>query len=83
MSVFHPAVADDDVSGWLVPETTVVVSSALDGDAVVAGVEDTVLDEYILACFRVASVSVRSFVPYGYAVYSDVLAEQRVHHPEW
>ena len=82
MSVFHPAVADDDVSGWLVPETTVIVSSALDGDAVVAGVEDTVLDEYILACFRVASVSVRSFVPYGYAVYSDVLAEQRVHHPE-
>ena len=41
MSVFHPAVADDDVSGWLVPETTVVVSSALDGDAVVTGASTT------------------------------------------
>ena len=82
MSVFHAAVADDDILGWFVPETTVVVSSALDGDAVVAGVEDTVLDEYILACLRVASVSVRSFVPNSYAVYRDVLAEQRVHHPE-
>ena len=82
MSVFHAAVADDDILGWFVPETTVVVSSALDGDAVVAGVEDTVLYEYILACLRVASVSVRSFVPNSYAVYRDVLAEQRVHHPE-
>ena len=82
MSVFHAAVADDDILGWFVPETTVVVSSALDGDAVVACVEDTVLDEYILACLRVASVSVRSFVPNSYAVYRDVLAEQRVHHPE-
>ena len=77
MSVFHAAVADDDVLGWLVPETSVVVSSALNGDAVVAGVEDTVLDEYILACLRVASVSVRSFVPNSYAVYRDVLAEQK------
>lgn len=51
---------------WFVPETTVVVSSALDGDAVVAGVEDTVLNGTFPACFRVASVSVRSFVPNGY-----------------
>ena len=66
MSVFHAAVADDDILGWFVPETTVVVSSALDGDAVVAGVEDTVLDEYILACLRVASVSVRSLSGFSY-----------------
>ncbi len=82
MSVFHATVAYDDILRWLVPETTVVVSSSLDGDAVVSGVEDTVLNEYILACFRVAYVSVRYFVQNGYAVYRVVLAEEMVHHPE-
>ena len=82
MAVFHLAVADDDVLGRLVPETTVVVATALDSDAVVAGMEHAVLDEYVLASLRVATVTVRSFVPYIHTVYRDVLGEQWMDDPE-
>ena len=44
--------------------------------------EDTVLDEHVLASLRVAAVAVRTFVPDGHALYCDVLAEQWVDDPE-
>ena len=43
MSIFHLAVADDDVSGWLVPKSAIVVAATLDGDTVVTGMEEAVL----------------------------------------
>ena len=49
MSVLHLAVADDDILAWLIPEASVVVASALHGDTVVAGVEETILDEHAVA----------------------------------
>ena len=49
MSVLHLAVADDDVLAWLVPEATVVVASALHGNTVITGVEETILDEHAVA----------------------------------
>ena len=83
MSIFHLAIADDDVLARLIPETTVIISAALDGDAVVAGMEYAVLDEHVLACLWVAAVAVRSFIPYGYAIHGYVLAEQWMDDPEW
>ena len=44
--------------------------------------EDTVLDENILACLRVAAVTVRTFVPDVNTIYCNVLAEERVDNPE-
>ncbi len=44
VSILHLAVADDDVLARLVPQSSVVVSSALYGNAVVAGVEEAVFD---------------------------------------
>ena len=82
MTVLHLAMADDDVAGRLVPETTIIVATALDGDAVVTGMEHTVLDEYVLTSLRVATIAVRTFVPDGNAIYSDVLGEERVDNPE-
>lgn len=75
MSIFHLAVADDDVSGWLVPKSAIVVAATLDGDTVVTGMEEAVLYEYILASLWVAAVSVWTFIVDGYPVYCDVLAE--------
>ena len=82
MSILHLAIAYDDVAGGLVPKATVVVTAALDGDAVVAGVENAVLDEHVLTSLRVATVSVRSLVPNGHSVYGDVLREEWVYDPE-
>ena len=49
MSVLHLAVAYDDVLAWLVPESSIVVASALHGDTVITGVEEAVFDEHTVA----------------------------------
>ena len=49
MTVLHHTVADYDVLAWLVPEASVVVSSALHRNAVVAGVEEAVLYQHSVA----------------------------------
>ena len=71
MSVLHLAITDDDVSGWSLPKTPVVVASALDGDAVVTGVERAVFDDNVLAGFRIAAVAVGTLVPYLHIVDGD------------
>ena len=48
MTIGHGAVAHDDVLRRNVPETSVLVASTLDGDAVVACLEAAVLDEHVL-----------------------------------
>ena len=75
MTIFHLAVADDDVSGWLIPKSAIVVTATLDGDTVVTGMEEAVLYEYILTSLRIAAVSVWTFIVNGYTAYRDVLAE--------
>ena len=75
-------VADDDVLGRLIPETTVIVATALDGDAVITSMENTILDENILTCLWVAAIAVRTFVPDVNTIYGNVLAEERVDNPE-
>ena len=72
VSVLHLAVAYYDVLAWRVPQTSVVVASALYGYAVVARMESAVLYQYVLACLGVASVAVRSLVPDVYSVNGDV-----------
>ena len=47
VAVLHAAVAHDDVLGGYAPCASVAVASALDGNAVVACVEEAVLDEYV------------------------------------
>ncbi len=73
MSVLHFAVADDYVFAGTFPQAAVVVTSALDGDTVVAGVEEAVFDQYSVARFGVASVAVRTVVVDVYATHNHVL----------
>ena len=82
VAVLHLAVAHDDVLAGDVPFPAVHVASALDGDAVVAGVEDAVFYQHPVARLRVAAVAVGSLVPYLHAAHGDVVAQQRVNHPE-
>ena len=82
VSVLHLAVAYDDVLAGFVPESSVHVASALDGDAVVAGVEVAVLNEHTVTRFGVTSVAVGAVVVDVYASHGHVLAEQGVDDPE-
>ncbi len=61
---------------------SVAVASALDGDAVVAGVEEAVLDEHVLARLGVAAVAVGAVVLDVHAAHGEILAEQGMYHPE-
>ncbi len=82
VTVLHLTVAYDDVFARLVPQATVVVASALYGNAVVAGVEEAVLDEHTVARFGVATVAVGTVVVDVYAANGDVLRQQGVYHPK-
>ena len=82
VAVVHDAVADDDVLRGFAPEASVVIAAALDGDAVVARVEEAVLNEHAVAALRVAAVAVGAVVGNLDATHRDVLAEQGVNDPE-
>ena len=83
MTVLHLAVANDDILTGFSPESTIVVSSALDGYTVISGIEETVFDEHTVARLGVAAVSIRTVIVDMYASYGHVFAEQRVYNPEW
>ena len=88
MTVFHHAVADDDVlrgdacKAACGTSTSVGIAAALDGDAVIARVEGTAFDEYILTALGVAAVAVRAFVPNLYIAHDNVFRKEGMHHPE-
>ena len=89
MTVFHRAIADNDILRRTTYETSscslaaVCITSALNGDAVVACVKGTTLDEHILTRLWVAAIAIGTFVPHLHVTNGDVLREQRMHHPEW
>ena len=82
MTILHLAVADDDVLGWHVALTSVAVTSALDGDTVVAGVKETVLNQHAVAALGVATVTVRAVVNHFHTTNGDIGGVQRMDHPE-
>src|SRR5262249_733015 len=79
VAVLHLAVAHDDVLDRRVDAAAVGVSSRLERDAVVAGVEAAALDQDVAARFGIAPVVVRSVAPDREA--ADVRAENRMHFP--
>ena len=82
MAVLHLTVTDDDVLRRHVTLTTIAVTSALDGDTVVAGIEETILNEYAVAALRVAAVAVRTVVDHLHTTYGDIGRVEGMDHPE-
>ena len=78
MSVFHHAVADNDVlrrDTCVAARTsgaTIGVTATLDGDTIVASVEDTVLYEHVFARFGIAAIAVGAFIPHLDVAYNNV-----------
>ena len=62
VSVFHSTSADDDILRRCSVASAVSITSRLDGNAVVTGMEDSVFYQYVLARLRVAAVAVRAIV---------------------
>ena len=83
MPIVELTVADDDVFRWgagkltLTTLSSVVVTSTLDGDTVVASIEIAVLYQYAVATLRVAAVTIRSVIINMYATNGNVCGKQR------
>ena len=82
MTVAHLAVADYDVLTGSSPTTSVGIATGLDGDAVVARVERATLNQDVLTGFGVTTVVVGAQSVNGHVAYNQVVAEQRMNHPE-
>ena len=88
MAVVELAIADDDVlrrcagKTALATLTAVVVASALDGNAVVASIEETVLNQHAVARLGVAAVTVGTIVVDVHTTYGNVLRQQGMNDPE-
>lgn len=83
MAVLHEAIAYDDVFTGYIPLASIGITPGFDGNAVITGIEGAVLDQYVLAGFRITAVSVGAAVEYFYASNGETLAKQRVDYPEW
>ena len=82
VTVLHLTVADDDVLRRHVALPAITVTATLDGNAVVAGVEETVLDEHAVAALRIATVAIGTVVDHLHTTHGDVCGMQRMDHPE-
>ena len=82
VAVVHGTVADDDILRRHIAFTSVAVASAFNGDTVVAGVEETVLNQYAVATLRVAAVAVGTVVNHLHTTDGNVGRVQGVNHPE-
>ena len=82
MPVFHFTVADDDILRGHVTLTAIAVSSALDGDTVITGIEKTVLNQHTVATLRVTAVAIGAVVDHLYPTNGDIRRVQGMDHPE-
>src|SRR5450756_360052 len=79
VAVLHDAVLHDEVLARHMQSAAIGVAPALDGDAIVAGIEGAAVDQHVDARFGVAAVVVGTVTGDGHVAHRDVLAEHRVH----
>ena len=82
MTVAHLATTDDDVLRRHGAQTSIVVTPALDGDAIITRAEKAVFYQHAVARLRVAAVTVRAVVHDLQPSERDICGHQRMHHPE-
>ena len=82
VAVFHLTTADDDILRWHVALAPVTVAPTLDGDTVVAGIEETVFDEHTVTAFRIAAVAVRTVVDHLHTAHCDIGRVEGMDDPE-
>ena len=75
MSFLHIATAYNDVFAGNTPFTSVLVTSGLDSNTVISGIEGTVLYQYIFARFGVAAIAIGTAIINVYTAYCETFAE--------
>ena len=58
--ILHGAVADDQVLAGHAHAAPVAIAAGLDGDAIVARIEQAAFDQHVGATFRIAAIVVRT-----------------------
>ena len=82
VAVLHLTTADDDILRWHIALAPVTVAPTLDGDTVVAGIEETVFDEHTVTTLRIAAVAVRTVVDHLHTAHCDVGRVEGMDDPE-
>ena len=81
VAVPHGAIANDEVHRGNAHPAAVVVAAGFDCDAVIAGVEQALLDQHVPAAFGVAAVVIGAVGRDVDPPYGDIGAEQRMNFP--
>lgn len=81
MAFAHAAIADDDIFGGRCETTAVGIAGRFDGDAIVTGVKEGVLDQNVPARFRITTIIIGAVAAYRETAHRDVGAEDRTNPP--
>ena len=75
MSFLHITTAYNDVFAGNTPFASVLVTSGLDGNTVISGIEGTVFYQYIFAGFGIAAIAIGTAIINVYTAYGETFAE--------
>ena len=82
MTVLHLTTAYDDILRGHIALSTIAVASALDGYAVIASIEETILDQHAITAFWIAAVTIGAVVDHLHSTHCDVSRMEGMDHPE-
>ena len=82
VAVLHATVPDNDILRGTSVGSSVLVPSALYGYAVITRMERATLYQHTVATLWVATIAIRSLIPYFHVADRYVLAEERMDNPE-
>src|SRR5262249_2671124 len=83
VSILHRAIADHKILRSHTHAASVVIAAGLDGNAIVAGIKQTILNQHIVARLRIAAVIVRPVAHDIDAADNYVGGKERMNLPHW
>ena len=81
--ILHDAIANHDIATRHVHPPAVLVPAGLDRNAIVAGAENAVADQHIVATFRIATIVVGAVAVNFHVAYGHIPAKNRIQLPHW
>ena len=82
VAIFHVTTADDDVFAGHFPFSTIVVTTRLDGNAIITRIKETILDQHVAARFGITAVAVGTIVNDGHTLDNHVFTQQGMNDPK-
>lgn len=82
MSVLHGTTTNDNITSRTCVTTTIGISTALDGNTIVSGMEDAILDKDVFATLGITTIAVGTFINYRNITHCYVTAKEGMDDPE-